>query len=93
MLATDEKKKISLSERSFKADFLNKISTICQEGAECFVPTFHILYGFKINIMLKIYSQAGKGKGALPLFLIPKFLGFATTKLLGNVSAGGIYFA
>lgn len=67
MLATDGK--ISLSEHSFKADFLNKISTIHQERAECFVPTFHILYGFKINIILRIYSQAGKG--ALPLFLIP----------------------
>lgn len=68
-------KKISLSERSFKADFLNKISTIHQEGAECFVPTFHILYGFKINIILRIYSQARKGKGALPLFLIPNSRG------------------
>lgn len=73
MLGTDEK--INLSEHAFKADFLNKISTIHQEGAECFVPTFRILYGFKINIILRIYSQAGKGKGAFPLFLIPNSWG------------------
>lgn len=60
MLVTDEK--ISLSEHASKTDFLNKISTICSEGAERFVPDFHILYGFKINILLRLYSQAGKGK-------------------------------
>lgn len=68
MLATDGK--ISLSEHAFKTDFLNKINTICNEGAECFVPDFHILYGFKINILLSFYLQAGKDKRAFPFFLI-----------------------
>lgn len=73
MLATDEK--ISLSKNAFKTDFLNKISTIiCNEGAERFVPDFHILYGFKTNILLRLYSQAGKG--AFPFFfLIPNSSG------------------
>lgn len=70
-------KKISLSKHAFKTDFLNKISTIiCNEGAERFVPNFHILYGFKTNILLRLYSQAGKGKGAFPFFfLIPNSSG------------------
>lgn len=60
MLATVEK--LSLSEHAFKADFLNKISTICNEGPERFVPNFRILYGFNINILIRFYSQSGKGK-------------------------------
>lgn len=69
MLAID--KNISLSEHAFKADSLNKISAICNEGAELFVLNFHILDGFKINVLLWFYLQVEKGKLGFPFYSHP----------------------
>lgn len=51
-----------LSEHASKTDFLNKMSALCNEGAEFLVPDLHILYGFKMNVLLQFYSRAGKGE-------------------------------
>lgn len=38
------------------------MSALCNEGAEFLVPDLHILYGFKMNVLLQFYSRAGKGE-------------------------------